>query len=145
MLWPGHRASTIDHHDMDGMPGMTMPGMTEPNPPAPHWDWVEATALAATLAALVWWWRSKHPLAAASTAAGLAVLATSRPVRVLVTQSHLVAMTAMEILLVAVPMLALAALPSRPVPAEDAIKWGGAWATLTGVSATIYAGLVPQC
>jgi uncharacterized membrane protein YhaH (DUF805 family) len=137
MVPSSQRASTVEHHDMHGMPGMT-----ESIPPAPHWDWVEGTTLGVALAAFVRWGRSKHPIAAVCTAAGLVVLAASQPVRVLATQSHLVAMTALKILLVLVPLLMLAALPARRIQAEQRSGSRGLWTLLTGVAAMLYAGLV---
>lgn len=137
MVSGSQRASTVEHHDIPGMPGMT-----ESIPPAPHWDWGEGAALGVALAAFVWWRRSKRSIAALCTAAGLVVLAASQPIRVLATQSHLVAMTALEILLVFVPLLVLAALPARRVQADELSGPRGLWTLLTGVAAMLYAGLV---
>ncbi|MGH3556165.1 MAG: hypothetical protein ACRDTK_01340 [Mycobacterium sp.] len=58
---------------------------------------------------LAWWLATRARVSAMLAAAGLAGLATSETVRTMAVQSHLVGMAALEVLLVAVPLLLVAA------------------------------------
>jgi len=63
---------------------------------------------------LVWWLVARARIPAVLTAAGLVGLGVSGPVRAMAVQSHLVAMTVLDALLVGVPLLIIATLPRRP-------------------------------
>lgn len=126
-------ASHLDH----GMAGM--PGMSNAVAPTAQWGWVEVTAIGMVAAALTWWLLLRQSVAAVLAAAGLVVLATSPAVRVLAARSHLVAMMALESLLVIAPLLVLAAHP-RP---ENRSGGSSRTATVAAVAtALLYAGLL---
>lgn len=93
-------------HDHLGMAGMPAGG-----PVPPHWSAATMSIGVLTVGALTWWVSTRNRVAALVTAAGLTTLTTTAPVRSMVVGSHLVAMAALEILAVAVPMLLIAAMP----------------------------------
>ena len=104
MLKSGDTGSAAEH-DMPGMTGM-------PPSPSPQFGWQPSLLIVAgcTAAVLIWWLATRARVPAILAAAGLAFLGTSQTVRVMALQSHLVAMAALEALLVAVPLLLIAAL-----------------------------------
>jgi hypothetical protein len=63
-----------------------------------------------TVAVLLWWAASRARTPALLAAVGLITLASSEPVRIMSLQSHLVAMAALEVVLVAAPLLVITAL-----------------------------------
>jgi hypothetical protein len=133
IAWTAHTpASAHGHgHEMSDMPGMAgmsnMPGKAAA--PAADWGWLEYTAIAVTAAALVWWLLLRQSVAAVPAAAGAAVLAASPAVRVLAIQSHLIAMVELELLLVVVPLLLIAATSRN-------------WTVFTVVAALLYSALL---
>jgi hypothetical protein len=88
----------------------TMGDMAGPQPTQFHWHLVFFVATGLTAATLVWWLVTRTRIPALLTAAGLLVLSTSETVRAMALQSHLVAMAALEALLVAAPLLLIAAM-----------------------------------
>ena len=120
----------------DGMSGM--PGMAAA--PAAHWGWMEYTAIGVAVAASAWWLLLRQPVAAVPAAAGAAVLAASPAVRVLATQSHLIAMVELELLLVIVPLLVLA--PASPRAEHLSARRSRNWTALTVVAALLYSALL---
>lgn len=70
-----------------------------------HWNPLLFVVGGVTAAALIWWLATRDRIAALLTAAGLTILGSSETVRALALQSHLVAMAALEALLVAAPLL----------------------------------------
>jgi len=79
----------------------------------PHWSAGTLVAAALAAAMLAWWLATRARIPAVLTAAGLVWLGASDTVRSLAVHSHLVAMAALEALLVAVPLLLIASLPRR--------------------------------
>jgi hypothetical protein len=119
-----------------------MIGMAMPAPPL-HWGWVEFASVAVMLLGLAWWWHGSRAPAALAVVAGIGVLVTSEPMRILATQSHLVAMAAMELVLVALPLTVLAALPHRePRPVRGATTWRS-WSTMVACgTGVLYGGSI---
>jgi hypothetical protein len=144
IAWTAHTpASAHGHgHEMSDMPGMAgmsnMPGKAAA--PAADWGWLEYTAIAVTAAALVWWLLLRQSVAAVPAAAGAAVLAASPAVRVLAIQSHLIAMVELELLLVVVPLLLIAA-TNRRVEHLSARRSRN-WTVFTVVAALLYSALL---
>ena len=94
-----------DEHATHSMPG----GHSHHYAAQPLWTpAIVATVL--TAAALVWWAISRTRIAAVLAGTGLVLVAASEPVRVMAAQSHLVAMAALEAMLVAAPLLLVSAL-----------------------------------
>jgi cytochrome c oxidase assembly factor CtaG len=114
-----------------------MPGMGGPVPVA-HWGWVEFTAIAVAVAALIWWLVSRRTIPAVLAGAALTVVAASGPVRIISTQSHLVAMVALEVLLVLAPLLILTA--NRPSGSSRRPNIG--WTVCAGTAGVAYAALL---
>jgi hypothetical protein len=117
------------HHDMGAM---TMP-MTMPAA-AVSWQPLDIAALAAAGAAALWWLLRRSAVAAGVAAAALLAVSVSAPVRTLATGSHLIAMVALEVLMVLVPLLVVSVLP-RP-------RGGLPWTALAIGAAVLYAGLL---
>jgi hypothetical protein len=133
--WTAHNPASapVGDHGMSGMPGM-------PAAPAAHWGWMEYTAIGVAAAALACWLLLRQPLAAVPAATGAAVLAASPAVRVLATQSHLIAMVELELVLVIVPLLVLVAANPR---AERLSARGSRTSTVfTVVAALLYSALL---
>jgi hypothetical protein len=125
-----------DHdHGMTGMPSMSNAAV-----PAAQWSWVEYTAIGVSAVALAWWLIRRQSVAAVLAAASLVALATSPAVRVLATQSHLIAMVALELLLVIAPLLMLAAERPRPEGSSGGPSRPATVVTVT--AALLYAGLL---
>ncbi|MDT5219721.1 MAG: hypothetical protein QOF15_1826, partial [Mycobacterium sp.] len=118
---------------------MAMPDMASAPGPDAHWTWPVYTAIAVTWAAAVWWLLSRQAAAAVVCAIGLMTCAVSQPVRVLATQSHLIAMVVLESLMVLIPLLVLTALPR---PSKTRLISGRAWLSLTVGSALAYSALL---
>jgi hypothetical protein len=137
ILSNAHDSSTHGHaHHMD-----EAPGAVESSYLVPHWTWIHTAVLVLTLTAVLWWWRSRNPVLALSTATGLAFLALSQPVRVVSMQSHLVAMFALEVVLVATPLLAISALPTKP-SARTHVFPSRTWTLAVWATSALYAGSV---
>lgn len=102
-------------------------------------DWSATSLVIAALTAsvLIWWAASRTRIPAVLTAVGLMGVVSSEPVRVLALQSHLVAMAVLEVLLVAVPLLLLAAL--RRTGATLLPERSGAWEVGLIIATTVYA------
>lgn len=124
-----HRPEPSGHvHSHSGMAGMY------PEAAAAHWSVATIGAGVFAAGALLWWLSTRSRAGAALAAAGLAVLAASPAVRTLSVTSHLVAMAALEVLAVAVPLLLVAAV-RRPAPTDPDRS------TLTYTSAVIAAAV----
>lgn len=118
---------------------MAMPGMASAPRLDAHWTWPVYTAIAVAVAAGVWWLLSRQAVAAVVCAVALMTCAVSQPVRVLATQSHLIAMVVLESLMVLIPLLVLTALPR---PSKTRPTSGRAWLSLTVGSALAYAAML---
>jgi len=90
-----------------------------------HWTAGNTAIVAFTGAMLVWWAFSRARVPAVLAAVGLVGVAVSDPIRTMSLQSHLVAMTALEALLVAAPLLVIAALRWEQAPVG--IRRSGLW------------------
>jgi cytochrome c oxidase assembly factor CtaG len=84
-------------------------GVHPPQSPQFHWSSAIFTGAGFTTAMLIWWLATRARIPAVLAAAGLVGLAASETGRVMTLQSHLVAMAELEALLVAVPVLLIAA------------------------------------
>jgi len=110
-------------------------GMAEPSA---QWGWWECGALGAATIGLGVFVLRRSVIAALAAAAGLVSLAASPAVRLTAASSHLVAMGALEVLLVAAPLLVVSALPH---PERRGCTRIG-YSVLAVTSATAYAGLL---
>jgi hypothetical protein len=119
-----------------------MPGMAERGTPVAHWGRLEYAAIAVAVIGFAWWLVRRHTAAAVLAAAGLTVLAASPGVRVLAPQSHLIAMVALELLLVIAPLLVLAAVPRGHRARFGPVRRWGAWSALAVAAALAYAALL---
>jgi hypothetical protein len=141
MVWNTQTAASTSArgHGMSDMSDMSdMPGMAAA--PAAHWGWLEYIAAAVAVAALAWWLLLKQPVAAVPAAAAAALLAASPMVRALATQSHLIAMVELELLLVVVPLLMLAAANRRAENLPD--RSSRNWTVLTVLAAVLYSAFL---
>jgi hypothetical protein len=102
MLHAEHTMPVPEHGESD-MGQMEDMGVSHPT--EFHWHPVMFIIAGLTVASLIWWLATGRRVAALLTAAGLIGLATSDTVRGMALQSHLIAMAALEALLVAVPLL----------------------------------------
>jgi hypothetical protein len=108
IVWADRPAPAAHHHGMGETAGV-------------HWGSLEYAAAVAAAGALIWWMLRRQAAPALLGAAALGVLAASPAVRVLATQSHLIAMVAIELLMVLVPLLVLSAL--RVSPGSRSTVW----------------------
>ena len=120
------------HHHMPGM------DMGAPAVRVAQWAWPEYIAIAVAAVALIWWLTTRRAIAALLTGAALALLAASAGMRILVTQSHLVAMVALELLLVIAPLLILAGIK----PDTGLRGRGGIWTVFAVTTAVAYSALL---
>jgi hypothetical protein len=104
--------------------------------PQIHWSASSLTLAALTASALIWWAASRTRIPAALAAAGLMGVVACEPIRVLALQSHLIAMAELEVLLVAVPLLLIAALPRTGT--ASAPGRAGAWTAGVVIAVAIY-------
>jgi hypothetical protein len=137
LIFFSDRTAKSGHHD-EGMPGMSAAG--QPAVLAAHWGALEYTALVASAAALIWWLLRRRPAPALVAALAVTVLTASPALRVLATQSHLIAMVTLELLLVVVPLLLLSARPA--VPDTRVAGWGGGATVLAVGAAVLYSALL---
>lgn len=125
------------HYGVTGRSTPDIAGMHSHHHPAQmHWSATSLVVAALTAGALIWWVRTRASFPAVLTAVGLTGVVVSEPVRVLALQSHLVAMAVLEVLLVAVPLLLLAALRRTGVTSRP--ERSGAWATGLIIATTVY-------
>lgn len=119
-LRAGHPAPISDVHGSD-MAGMHTQRFVEIS-------WHAATFMIAifTAAALIWWLATRARAPAILAAAGLVGLGVSTPLRMMAVRSHLVGMAVLEVLLVAVPLLLVAAAPRRG-PSAGSRRSATAW------------------
>jgi hypothetical protein len=134
--WIQH-PQTACHHHGNAMAGM--PNMSESTAPQIHWGLLEYVSIGAAVAALGWWLVRRESVAAVVAVAALATFAASPAVRGLASQSHLIAMVALELLMVACPLLLLRE-PPRPSVCRPARRSG--WTMFGAASAVLYAGLL---
>ena len=120
ILRAGHSPSLGDVHG-SGMASMHSQHSVEI-------PWHAATFVVAllTVTALIWWLATRARVPAILAAAGLIGLCTSTPLRILAARSHLVGMAMLEVLLVAVPLLIVAAAPGR-APSNGSRRSATAW------------------
>jgi hypothetical protein len=136
LVWTGRPAGQHQEHGMAPMSGMMNEAASQP-----HWTWPVYTAAVVAAAAFIWWLVRGQAVAALVGASAVTVWALSHPVRMLATQSHLIAMIVLEVLLVLVPLSVLAVLPH----AADTGPTGhrrASWTLIAGVSALAYAVLL---
>jgi hypothetical protein len=126
-------SAPVRDRGMSGMPGMAAA-------PTAHWGWMEYTAIGVAAAALAWWLLLRQPVAAMPVAAGAAVLAASPAIRVLATRSHLMAMVELELVLVIVPLLVLAA--ANPRAERLSARRSRKSTVFTVVAALLYSALL---
>jgi len=105
------------------------------------WGWPEFVAGLLAVAAVLWWLASRYPIAALVAGAALVGLTCLSTVRILAVQSHLFAMVALELLLVAAPLLLLAAVKTPPRHSTPR-DWGGGATVLAVAAALAYVGLL---
>ena len=117
-----------------------MGDMVSSQPTQFHWHPALLAISGLTAATLIWWWVSRTRIPALLAAAGLLLLATSEPVRGIALQSHLAAMAALEVLLVAAPLLLIAAV-RRDHPAADPERTGP-WAMFVITAVTLNSALL---
>jgi hypothetical protein len=132
------RAPAPGHHG-HGMAGM--PGTAGSSAPSVHWSWLEYTSIGVAVGASAWWLLRRQAIAAMVAAAAAAVVAASPAVRELAAQSHLIAMVALELLMVVVPLLVLTVSP-RPGDGPAARGWGGGWTLFASGAALFYSALL---
>jgi len=124
------------HHDMSAMAEPT-------TPPLIQWTSLEYSTIGLAVLAGIWWLVKRGPTAAALAGVGLIVVAASLPMRTLATDSHLVAMFVLELLLVIAPLMLIAALPGsvarRRGVAHRRNRW---WTSYTAATGLFYSALV---
>jgi hypothetical protein len=133
----GSATPGLEHHGSN-MAGMA--GTTEATTPIVEWGWLSQTASGVAVGGTIWWLFTRHRIAAATAAAGLSFVASSPAVRVLATQSHLIAMAALEVLMVIVPLLVVAAVGERPSSRTRSKSTG--WTSYTVAAASLYAAFL---
>lgn len=121
-------------HSHSGMAAM------HPETIAAHWPVTTIAAGVFAAGALIWWLSTRSRAGAALAAAGLAVLAASPAVRTMSVTSHLVAMAALEVLAVAVPLLLIATV-RRHTPA-DADRGTDPYTAAVITAAACYSGML---
>jgi hypothetical protein len=136
LVWTGRPAGLHQEHGM-----APMPGMMDEAAPQPHWTWPVYTASVVAAVAFIWWLVRGQAVAALVGATAVTACASSHPVRVLATQSHLIAMIVLEVLLVLVPLSVLAMLPHAADTGPTGHQRGG-WTLLAGAFALAYAVLL---
>lgn len=130
-----HRSGSAGHaHSHSGMAAM------HPETATAHWPVTTIAAGVFAAGALLWCLRTRSRVGAALAAAGLAVLAASPWVRTVSVTSHLVAMAALEVLAVAVPLLIVAAV-RRPAP-TDADRSTRPYTAAVIAAAVCYSGML---
>jgi hypothetical protein len=103
-----------------------------------RWGWVEDLAAVVAVVTLAWWLLFRHAVAAMLAAVGLTLLAGSPAVRVLASQSHLIAMMTLELTVVVAPLLVLAAMGTPPTHRSGGPSPAAAMASVG--TALLYAG-----
>jgi hypothetical protein len=130
MLRTDPPANQHGHHDMP------MPARADPDA---AWTWPVQLSAAVAVVAAIWWFARRNAAAAVVCAIAMTTCAASQPVRVLATQSHLIAMVVLEVLMVLVPLSLLTVLP--PVSSSTRTSSRG-WSSLAIASALAYAALL---
>jgi hypothetical protein len=136
LLWTDRPAGQQQEHGM-----APMPGMADTPAPQAHWTWPIYTAGVVAAAAFIWWVVRRTTVAAVGGAVAVTICVASQPVRSLAAQSHLIAMIALEVLLVLVPLSVLQMLP-HATDSEPTLKRNAGWMLLAGGSALAYAVLL---
>lgn len=94
-----------------------------PRSPETHWQPGVVIMVGFTVAMLAWWLATRSRILALLGAAGLIGVGSSEAVRVTAAHSHLVAMAALEALLVAVPLLLIASVRREQPTADVRRTW----------------------
>jgi hypothetical protein len=142
LVWTDRPAGQHQERGMAPMHGMSaMPGMADKPAPQPHWTWPLYIAGVAAAAAFIWWALRGQAVAAVVGATAVTICAASHPVRTLAGQSHLIAMIALEVLLVLVPLAVLTVLPHAAATGPTGYRRAG-WMVVAGGSALAYAVLL---
>lgn len=135
ILFTNHNASSpMSNSDMAGMEDASS------QPVQIHWHTTTFVFIALVTAMLTWWLLTRARIPAVIAAVGLVAVGASGEVRAMAVQSHLVAMAALEALLVAAPLLFVAAL--RPPPSRATASRTPAWAALVIFAVTLNSGLL---
>jgi hypothetical protein len=134
-------SSVSSPHAHNGADGVPMPGMSAA-PDNVHIGWLEYTAGGLAAFGILWWLLLRQASLAMLAAIAVAVFASSPAVRLLATQSHLVAMVALDLLLVLAPLLALSALKRIGSARAPQTSRGIGWTVFTLGAALIYAALL---
>ncbi len=119
--------------DMAGMP-------SSQHAPHAHWTAAAFALVAISVTMLVWWVASRARIPAVLAAVGLAGVATSEPVRAMSLQSHVVAMAALETLLVVAPLLVVTALRREHAPVD--IRRSALWMAGLAVAVILNSALL---
>lgn len=130
-------AILVHYHSTPPTDHRAMHIMAEPyTAPEAHWMTTTVVVAACTMvAALVFWACKRARVAAMLAAVGLSSAAMSEPVRAMSLQSHTVAMAALEVLLVAAPLVTMSARRERGnVVVGRSIPWMGA----VGLAVVLY-------
>jgi hypothetical protein len=133
IVWTDRDAVQHQGHPMSPMPGM----------PGGHghdlvWAWPVYVIAAVAAAATIWWLVCRRTVAAGVLAVAITMLTASPPVRTLAAQSHLIAMVALEVLMVVVPLLVVTMLPRLESTQRVGRRRGG-WTWLAVGTAVVYA------
>lgn len=118
-----------------------MPDMSTA-PRSAHFGWLELSAGGLAAVAILWWLLRRQAMSAMLAAIAVAVFASSPAVRLLATQSHLVAMVALDLLLVLAPLLVLSALKRIGSARAPQRVSGVGWTAFTLGAALTYAALL---
>jgi hypothetical protein len=136
LLWTNRSAGLHEEHGM-----APMPGMADTPAPQPHWTWPICAAGVVAAAAFIWWVVRRKTAAAVVGAVAVTICVASHPMRMIAAQSHLLAMVALEVLLVLVPLLVLQMLPQAAYTKSTRKRLAG-WMLLAGGSALASAVLL---
>ena len=123
-------------HSMPGMSGMP----AHHQAPQIHWTASSITTIVVTSALLVWWFLSRNRLPAMLSGIALLGVTALEPVRAMALQSHLVAMAALEAVLVAAPLLIIAALGRNR--ARSGSPRSRAWAVCVVIAVAVNSSLL---
>jgi Cytochrome c oxidase caa3 assembly factor (Caa3_CtaG) len=105
-----------------------------------HWQATTLALAAVTVVTLIWWLATRSRIPAVVAAVGLVAVGVSGEVRALALQSHLAAMATLEALLVAAPLLFIAAL--RPRQSSTAVSRSLLWAAAVVFAVTLNSALL---
>ncbi|MCX2930616.1 cytochrome c oxidase assembly protein [Mycobacterium sp. CVI_P3] len=135
LLRSGHAAPA-----MHNMPGMDDMPHHQPSTTQIHWTTMLAVFSVVAAVAIAWWAATRARAPAAVAVVSLIAVVASDPIRALALRSHLVAMAALEVVLVAAPLLALSVLRRGERPRTR--MRSGPWIAAVFVGLTLYVGFL---